>query len=464
MTFLAFLVLSQSDPASVYAAQAQGALLAADKQLKPFAAAIPPAPATAVVEIEVGADGAAQSVRLGASSGANKVDDVARAWVLAAEPLPAPDPALMGERASVSCVLRLTLSKKKRDAQAMCFAGDDPVPHGAPAAAAQASATDAGALLFAGWASERGGDAAAAQEAYKKAIAAAPAWDLAARALGLALVKDKKGAAAIPYLKTYVTTRLAARDALSYAREIERYEAEQKKKAEELTRPRPRLGKEDLMVGIRKGYALLEPCLAKARTAGLLAVGVDTLLVTWKVRKDGGVEAAELEAPQKLLLTEHAECLQRAVTAWRFPPYTEGSEIFARNVPIKVRGAAPPADSGNTVAASTEAFEEASFSTCERGSDELAGFLKERTPRVLACITAEKRRNGASGWPDSVPVSFVIDAQGPVRNIEIGHRFFREGPVAACMTQALTANLAPSGGADCPAEFDVDLRGLQALR
>jgi hypothetical protein len=465
------LVLAQTGgeltPQSLYAGQIQeAATTTATTFLKASAAALPNGPAATLLEVEILPDGSVSSLRLAASSGQNRLDDLARSWMLAAEPLPAADAAVFGERGSVACLVRLGLSKKKSEALAACFQADDVLPFFAPNTTV-ADGGDPGALLFSGFLHERAGELPRAAELYKKAVRGAPSCDLAARALGLALVKQKKAPQAIPYLKTYVTARLKAKDALSYAREIERFEAEQKKRAEEFTRPRPRLGQEELMLGIKKGYPLLEPCLAKARDKGLLAVGTDTLLLSWKVKKDGSVEVAHVDGPDRLSMREEAECLERALLAWRFPPYTEGSEIMARNVPIKVRGARPPkptvvAASTTSADASEDDIAEPTFSTCERPPEELGEFIRMRSARLNACLQAEKKRVGAgvTAWPDSLPVGFVIDSQGPVRSIQLGHRFFRDGAVASCITQALSAMLSPSGGADCPADFAIDLRAL----
>jgi hypothetical protein len=100
------------------------------------------------------------------------------------------------------------------------------------------------------------------------------------------------------------------------------------------------------------------------------------------------------------------------------------------------------------------------LSTCERPPVEIGAYVSERQGKLQACIQAEKKR-APSGWPDALPISFVIDAQGPLRNIAVQHRFFRDGPLAACVALALAGDLGPSSGADCPGEFSVDLRGLR---
>src|SRR5690349_11827941 len=106
-----FVLLAQAgaEPASVYAAQVQSAVLASASYLKTpgVPMTLPAAPAVAVVEVLVEPDGAVSTLRLAASTGQNKLDDVARAWVLAAEPLPPPDPTALGERSSLSCLVRV---------------------------------------------------------------------------------------------------------------------------------------------------------------------------------------------------------------------------------------------------------------------------------------------------------------------------------------------------------------------
>src|SRR5690606_22257517 len=116
---------------------------------------------------------------------------------------------------------------------------------------------------------------------YRRALAVVPDWDLAARGVGLVLVRQKQAQQAIPFLKLYVRHRAGAADAHAYGREIARFEKEQATRAAEFTRLRPRLVQKDLVMGIKKGYALLEPCLQKARQAQALARGVDTLVLTW---------------------------------------------------------------------------------------------------------------------------------------------------------------------------------------
>ena len=60
----------------------------------------------------------------------------------------------------------------------------------------------------------------------------------------------------------------------------------------------------------------------------------------------------------------------------------------------------------------------------------------------------------------ALSVAFVVDTDGTVRSIAVKHRAYRTGPLNDCMQGALAGRLAPSGGADCPAEFPLDLRGL----
>src|SRR5204863_5203624 len=108
----------------------------------------------------------------------------------------------------------------------------------------------------------------------------------------------------------------------TFAREIERYEKTVGARDAEAKRVRDRLTKEDIVLGVRKGYALLEPCLKVAREQAKLAVGIDTLVLTWKIRKDGTAYSARLEGPTSMLVSDPAECVEQAVGRWRFPHYS----------------------------------------------------------------------------------------------------------------------------------------------
>lgn len=423
------------------------------------------------LELRVSADGGLRGLTFSLPAGQRAMRDPLLAAVIEAE-LPVPDASVTGTRRDVTCLARLAPSADKKkprlDVTVACLGHDGTIGPSAGELAALKDAPDAAAALFSGWAAEASGDAATAAAQLYRAVTAAPDWDLAARSFGLALVKQKRATAAIPYLRLYATSRGGVGDARSLAQEIDRFEHDQAARAAEFTRLRPRLGKDELVMGIRRGYALLEPCLGRARAARLLEVGTDTLLVTFKVNKDGSVATSQLEGPSKLLMTEPGECVERSVLAWRFPPYSEGSEITAKRVPIKVRGASPevaPASGSTTLAATAPPpeVEEPTFSSCERPAGEISAYVTARSTRVTACLSAELRRN-PNGWPDTLPVSFVVDAAGPVRNVSLNHRFFREGPLAACISTALTGALEPVGGADCPAELPIDLRGFGARR
>jgi len=422
-----------------------------------------------VVELRVGADGGLRGLALSLPLAPRATRDPLLVAVVEAE-LPVPDASVTGTRREVTCLARLAPSADKKkprlDVTVACLGHDGTIGPPAGELRALEDAPDAAAALFSGWAADASGDAATAAAQLSRAVTAAPDWDLAARSFGLTLVKQKRTTAAIPYLRLYATSRGGFADAQSLAHEIDRFEHDQAARAAEFTRLRPRLGKDELVMGIRKGYALLEPCLVRARAARLLDVGTDTLLVTFKVNKDGTVATSQLEAPSKLLMTEPAECVERSVLAWRFPPYSEGSEITAKRVPIKVRGASPeaaPTAGSTTVASAAPEVEEPTFSSCERPAGEIGAYVSARATRVTTCLTAELKRN-PNGWPDTLPISFVVDAAGPVRNVSLNHRFFREGPLAACISTALTGALPPVGGADCPAELPIDLRGFGARR
>ncbi len=416
-----------------------------------------------VVEAEIDAAGSVVSERLAVSSGKNPLDDVARTLVLASEPF-----AVEPTSGAHTCLVRLAFAgkAKKPDVVVACLAGDNPVAE--VAGELDAAATDAGAQLMRGWQSEAAGDDPTAAALYGKAVEAAPQWDLAARALGLSWVKAKTVPQAIPYLKIYVQARGGAPDAAALAREIERFEKTMAAREAEANRVRDRLSKAEIATGIRKGYPLLEPCLKAARAQSLLSVGVDTLVLTWKIRKDGTAYGVRIEGPTSIQMTEHADCLEQAVMRWRFPKYGEGSEVTATRVPLKVRGSpppAPPASSASPAAAvATEALDEPMFAECERSADAIGAHVKSRFARLQACVTGERRRAPGVPMPDSLPISFVIDAEGPVRDVMVNHRAYREGPLAACLAEALAVSFPAAGGADCPAEFAVDLRGFHAER
>lgn len=432
-------------------------------------------PRVVTVELEISEKGTVGVQRLAVSSGDNEIDDFARQWANSAEPFAAPDPALLDRTKRMTCVVRIGLTsgnkKVKTDIIVGCFAPNAPVPTVVGFEALNDAAQDAGAAMFRGWANETQVGAEAASTAqYHQAATTSQDWDLAARAFGLALVKKQRINAAIPFLRIYANSRGGAADALSYAREIERFEREQLQRQAEFTRLRPRLGDKDFFLGIKKGYPLLAPCLNQARSQRLLAVGRDTLVVTFKINKDGSVGRAQLDGPQALKMTEPADCIERKMLTWRFPPYSEGSEVTAKGVPLKVRGSptetdgtpnAPAVVGGATASADASGAgdggsDDLEVSSCERPADEVSGFIAARTGKLLDCLDAERTRARGAEFPDVIPVSFVIDSDGPVRGVAIGHRFFREGPLVACFAATLAGNLGPSGGADCPAEFNID--------
>jgi hypothetical protein len=334
-----------------------------------------------------------------------------------------------------------------------------------PELAGEPLGDDAAARLFAGWKAEAEGKDPQALKAYQGAVSGAPGWDLPARALGLMLVKQKRVEDALPHLETYVKSRAAPEDAAAFGREIDRYTEFKKKQLAEANRVRERLSKTDIASGIKKGYALMEPCLKRARSARALAVGVDTLVLTWTIKKEGIVTGARLEGPKQLLMTDHAECIESAVTSWMFPKFSEGTEITAKGVPIKVRGSPPPETvvAAPSVAAATasvaEPDEDPSFSTCSRSETEIGAYIKKHFQGLSRCVEEEKKRSPAAGMPDQLPIAFVIDTDGSVRGAGVRHRHFRDGPLSSCVASALAGSLAPSGGADCPAEFSIDLRG-----
>jgi hypothetical protein len=114
--------------------------------------------------------------------------------------------------------------------------------------------------------------------------------------------------------------------------------------------------------------------------------------------------------------------------------------------------------------AAQEPIDEPTFSQCERTPAEIQGHIRARNSRIRACIMAERRRAPHAPMPGDLPITFVVDADGPVRGIAVDHRAYRTGPLATCVSQALSGSLLPSQGADCPASFALDLRHLAAHR
>lgn len=433
--------------------------------------------AAVALEVSVGGDGAVRSMRLASSSGKNRLDDLAQTLVLEAEPFPPPPVALNANSLTgeVPCVVRLawlgTGKKRSPEASVACF-GQGQLPE--PVAGLSPAGHDAATKLLQGWTQESAGNLTEATTSYKDAVAAAPHWDLAARALGLALVRNKRAGDAVPFLKVYVAGRSGAPDAATYAREIKRFEEQQAARLAEAKKPRGRLSPQDITQGVRKGYALLEPCLREARSKRLLTVGVDTLQFSWAVSKDGKVHNPHLDGPSSLLLTAHAECLEAALESWQFPPFTEGSDVNVRSVPIKVRGtpalqpaatASADTEHPNTTGvaappAASEMLDEPTFSTCERTAGDIGTFIRSHLDRVQICVQNEQKRDPSVEMPEKLPVSFVVDVDGSVRGIHLSHRFYRSGPMADCISNAMQGNLGPATGADCPAEFNLDLRHL----
>ncbi len=437
------------------------------RELRAYARGAP----VVALELDIAPDGAVVGDRLVLASNDNAVDDLMRRFVLDAEPVPAPDPDTLAANGGATCLVRLALSAVRRKpaltVAVACQHGDQPTFRVAGVNGPVNAARDPSARLMLGWAKQGYGDAAAATRLYREAVNAAPGWDLASRALGLALVEAKKVPQAIPHLNNYVEARKGAPDAYAFAREIERYRKAQEARIAEMNRVRDRLSKADIAYGIKKGYALLEPCLRAARKARKLAVGVETLVLTWRVRKDGSAHTPRLEAPESLVMTDHAECIERTVATWRFPRFSAGSEITASRVPIKVRGCRPAprvSARADPPPASDPIPDEPTFSRCERAPAEIQGHIRRHNSRIHACIMAERRRVPGAPMPETLPITFVVDSNGPVRSIGVNHRAYRTGPLASCVARALGGSLLPSRGADCPAEFSLDLRRLQPVR
>ena len=417
----------------------------------------------AALDVSIGVDGQVRGIRLPPTGSNAATRRAALALLASAEPFAAPAAALLGRSNEAECVMRLAFAAGKRvDTTVACLPADKSLAE----AAGVTGGDDAAASLFTGWHLELSGDLAGATPPYRHAHAAAPEWDLAARSLGLALVQQKHVPDAVAYLKVYVRGRSGPADAADYDHKIAGFEQQQAARLAEAKRPRQRLSSQDIVLGVRKGYALLEPCLKRARESRALAVGMDTLLLSWGVKKDGSVHATHLDGPKTLVLTEHSECLEAAMQSWRFPPYTEGSEISVKSVPIKVRGtpavvAAATAEGGAAAdtgggAGGDDApplTEEPTFSTCERTAADIGAYIRSHLSKVNTCVVGERQRSPKTSIPESLPVEFVVDTDGSVRDVHITHRYYREGPMADCISAALNGSMPPAGGADCPAQF-----------
>ena len=133
-----------------------------------------------------------------------------------------------------------------------------------------------------------------------------------------------------------------------------------------------------------------------------------------------------------------------------------------------VRGSAPATAAKSSAAAPTveaaSPLDEPLFSTCERDADEIQEYLHSRYGRVQSCVLAERRRAPKVSLPDNLPIILVVDSGGPVRGVSIDHRAYRTGLLATCVAEALSGDLPPAKGADCPAEFGLDLRGVLPAR
>lgn len=461
----------QASPAadSTYAASVQAALGKSNSATwknapRAVADALKSSALVSTVVADIAADGSARAIRMAVPSGKNAVDDFARQWVLATEPFAPPATASLSPDGAIPCVIRVAFAGGKGKTPAMNAAVACLHPNQSIAVAPSFSdtGTDAAAQLFMGWQKELAGNLEQAASAYHLAAVAAPNWDLAARSFGMILVRGKRAADAVPFLKTYVAANSGAADAVIFGRELLRFDQMQA----EAKKPHPTLAGQDIAQGVRKGYALLEPCLQAARAKRALGEGVDTLTLSWTINKDGTVHGAHLEGPSSILMTADAECIEQAVGTWQFPQYTSGSDVAVKALPIKVRGSPPPpattasaANSNTAVATAAEMpLDEPTFSTCERTPEEIGAYIRARLARVTDCVVQEHKRDANTPFPEELPLSFVVDTDGSVRGVRVNHRYFREGPLAMCMNVALGGSLAPSTGADCPADFKFDLR------
>lgn len=462
LSLLVAVAMTSSEPAAVYAAGLQSALESVGAvHLKTERQGLPPDLVTATFVLHIDAEGHVQTLITAVPGLQPRANDLARSWIFATEPFAPLPTELAGANGLATCIVRVSLTRgvlKSSPILAACFAPDNAVAHVSNLAMATPG-EDAGFLLLRGYERERALDLEHATQDYEASLTKATSWSLPSRALALVLFKQKRAALAVPHMRRYVESQLQDTDAIAYARELERYDQERAAKAAEFNKPRRRLSQADLLLGAKKGYALLEPCMVLARAQKLVAVGADTLVATFKIQKDGSVSAARLDAPEQLALSEQAQCFERVIGSWRFPPFVDGQDLVAKRFPLKVRGQTPPQKPTATESqpATTPLVDEPMFAQCERSSTDIGRYIETRKTQLMACIQIEQKRTKGAGWPSKIDIDFVIDTAGPIRNVGIRHRAFRNGPLQTCVAQALAGTLAASDGADCPGEFGVEL-------
>jgi hypothetical protein len=419
--------------------------------------------AVGVLELTINAKGELCVLGLARASGNNDADDLMRGFVLAAEPLPPPPAEVLSARQTATCLLRHVLRPKDPALAVACFPGDKALPVVAGFGAPARRADDPGAALFAGWEDEGAGKIEPALAAYQKAVTAAPQWDYANRALGIALINAKKTAEAVPLLQLYLDQRGPSPDVQFFARELKRFAQFAAEREARRKNPRERIEKEDIALAVQDGLSLLEPCLEPARVQRLLQVREDTLVISFKVRQAGSVHTVHLEEPAPLLMTRHAECVEKAIEKWTFPPFTQGPELVVKRLPIKVKGALPPPPVVEAPAPKVSeelATATASMSQCERGQQEIMTYIQARFPALNRCLQAERARTPNVDMPPALPIAFVVAPSGMIERVAVNHRFFQSGPLFDCVVKAMSGRMAPSSGAACPAMFELNLRGL----
>lgn len=145
------------------------------------------------------------------STGDDRLDDVLRGWVLAADPFSVPPPHLMEERRGATCVVRAHGHAGGRGLISYAVAclppGAQPMVAGWAAADEAQLKDEPAALVMAGWSREADGDIMRARFHLRRAAELAPDWALAAGALGLNLARSDRPLEARPFLQQYAAAR-----------------------------------------------------------------------------------------------------------------------------------------------------------------------------------------------------------------------------------------------------------------
>lgn len=428
--------------------------------------ALPRSGGAITLEVSVTREGTLQPVHVGHSSVSNRVEDAARELMLSLNAMP-PPPNHQGGEWDGLCVVRIgavptgrrraeieiTVSCDRKDLDGWSLSGNS-----------LTRTDDAGAQLMQCRAAHGAADLPRALDRCQRAVEQAPNWALVHRDHGLLLLQAGQETPALTHLTRFVDARKPNAALRRIVHRLAAHRAGQTMAQNAELAPRSHLSKADIARTIAQGFPMLEPCLEPARHEHLLEVGTDTLVLNWTIKSSGEVERVRLSAPEALDMTDHADCVERVVRHWHFPPFRGRDEITLRTVPLKVRGSESPPRAPEALTASApvdpSVFEQATIASCERSQTEIGAYIRAHFNRLTQCLLAERQRLPSAVFPDTLPVGFVVDPDGTVREVGARHRHFRDGPVATCIRQALEGSMAPSGGAVCPAEFGLTLRGL----